>query len=68
MLNSYTLVTGDENKTLSQWKIEGDELILIFKKENANNNSINVVFNLGNGHFVSGSNNKIIKIWNSFSI
>ncbi len=63
MLNSYTFITGDENKTLRQWKIEGDNLILISKKENAHNDSINVVFNLGNGHIVSGSDVNTIKIW-----
>ena len=63
MLNSYTLIIGDKNKTLRQWKIEGDNLILIAKKENAHNNSINVIFNLGNGHIGSDSDGNTIKIW-----
>ena len=63
MLNSYILIIGDKNKTLRQWEIEGDNLILISKKENAHNNSINVIFNLLNGHIVSGSDDNTIKIW-----
>ena len=55
MLNSYTLITSEKDKTLRQCKIERDNLNLISKKENTHNNNINVIFNLGNGHIVSGN-------------
>ena len=55
MLNSYTLITSEKDKTLRQWKIERDNLNLISKKENTHNNNINVIFNLGNGNIVSGT-------------
>ena len=35
MLNKNTLLTGDYSYTLRQWKIEGDNLILVSKKEKA---------------------------------
>ena len=35
MLNENILLTGDYNKRIIQWKIEGDNLQLISKKENA---------------------------------
>ena len=34
-LNQNMLITGDDSKTLRQWKIEDDNLILVSKKENA---------------------------------
>ena len=63
MLNSNMIITVEGDKRLRQWKIEEDNLILISKKENAHNDMINVVFNLGNGHIVTGSWDGIIKIW-----
>ena len=43
LLNKGMLLTGDTEKTLRQWKIEGDNLILISKKENAHEKEINVL-------------------------
>ena len=63
MLNQNMLLTGDESNIIRQWRIEGDNLILVSKKENAHNDSIRVLLNLGNGHIASGSNDKTIKIW-----
>jgi WD40 repeat protein len=57
------LLTGDGAKTIRQWKIEGDNLILVSKKENAHDGWINVLLNLGNGFIASGSNDYSIKIW-----
>ena len=57
------LLTGDYSKVIRQWKIEGDNLILFSSKENAHNKDINVLLNLGEGHIVSGSDDKTIKIW-----
>ena len=42
------LLTGDSNKRILIWKIEGDNLRLISKKENAHDNSIFTLLKLGN--------------------
>ena len=57
------LLTGDESKIIRQWRIEGDNLILISKKENAHYDGIYDLLNLGNGHIASSSFDKTIKIW-----
>ena len=48
---------------MRQWRIEGDNLILVSKKEKAHDSRINVVLNIGNGLIASGSDDKTIKIW-----
>ena len=63
MLNQNMLLTGDALGKLKQWKIEGDNLILISTKEKAHNDDINALLNLGDGHIVSCSNDETIKIW-----
>ena len=63
MVNKNMLLTGDESKVLRQWKIEGDNLILVSKKEKEHDGTINVLLNIGNGYIASGSNDKVIKIW-----
>ena len=63
MLNENMLLTGDYSKIIRQWKIEEDNLILVSKKENAHDNYINVLLNIGNGFIASGSNDNTIKIW-----
>ena len=65
MLNKNMLLTGDNSSscTLRQWKIEGDNLILVSKKEKAHDSCINVLLNIGNGFIASGSDDKTIKIW-----
>ena len=45
MLNKNMLLTRDCSNTLRQWKIEGDNLIFISKKENAHNDLIIVLLN-----------------------
>ena len=62
-INENTLFTGERNLSIRQWKIEEDNLILVSKKDNAHNGDINTLVNLGNGHFASGSDGGIIKIW-----
>ena len=57
------LLTGDASYTLRQWKIEGDNLILVSKKEKAHGNNINVLLNMENGFIASGSRDNTIKIW-----
>ena len=63
MLNKNILLTGDGKGIIKEWKIEEDNLLLISKKENAHNNSIFTLLNIGNGHIASGSGDNSIKIW-----
>ena len=63
MLNQNMLLTGDCANIIRQWRIEGDNLILVSKKEKAHDLDINVLLNLGNGHIASGSFDMTIKIW-----
>ena len=63
MLNENMLLTGDENKRIIQWKIVGDNLQLISKKENAHESVICTLSKIGNGLIISGSYDKIVKIW-----
>ena len=63
MLNKNMLLTGDYVNNIRQWRIEGDNLILISKKEKAHDYGITNLLNLGNGHIASGSFDKTIKIW-----
>ena len=62
-INENILFTGERNHSIRQWKIEEDNLILVSKKDNAHDGDINTLVNLGNGHFASGSDGGIIKIW-----
>ena len=55
ILNKNTILTGDYNKKIKQWKIEGDNLKLISIKENAHENGITTLIKIGNGHILSGS-------------
>ena len=57
------LLTGDESNIIRQWRIEGDNLILISKKEQVHDGTICDLLNLGNGHIASCSDDKTIKIW-----
>ena len=63
LLNKDMLLTGDYSETIRQWKIEGDNLILISKKEKTHDSDINVLLNMGNGFIASGSDDSSIKIW-----
>ena len=63
MLNQNMLLTGDDEGIIRQWRIEGDKLFLLSKKEKAHNDSITGLLNLRNGHIASGSWDKTIKIW-----
>ena len=63
ILNQNMLLTGDESKIIRQWKIEGDNLILISKKEEVHDYGIFGLLNLGNGHIASCSWDKTLKIW-----
>ena len=63
MLSENMLLTGDLNKRIIQWKIEGDNLQLISKKENAHEYSIITLSKIGNGLIISGSGDNFVKIW-----
>ena len=63
ILKQNKLLTGDQSKIIRQWRIEGDNLILISKKEKAHDGSIYGLLNLGNGHIASCSEDMTIKIW-----
>ena len=63
MLNKNMLLTGDCKKVIKQWKIEGDNLIMISKKEKVHDDEINFLINIGNGIIASGSDDMTIKIW-----
>ena len=62
MLNENMLLTGDWEEKIKQWKIEGDNLILISQKEKTHGADINVLMNSGDGHIISGADD-IINIW-----
>ena len=57
------LLTGDGKGIIRQWKIVENNLILKSIKENAHNNIIYSLINIGDGKIASGSFDKSIKIW-----
>ena len=63
MLNQNMLLTGDWENIIRQWRIEGDNLILVSKKEKVYDSWITVFLNLGNVHIASCSSDLTIKIW-----
>ena len=63
ILNQNMILAGDNEENIIQWKIDGDNLILVSKKEKAHNYDINVLLNLRNGHIACGFNGGLIQIW-----
>ena len=63
LFNENILLTGDRKYTIREWRIEGDNLICISKKEKAHDGDINYLLNLKNGHIASGSDGGTVKIW-----
>ena len=63
MINENQLLTGDGNHKIKQWKIEGDNLILISTKENAHNNDIYTILKIGDNHILTGDYSGEEKIW-----
>ena len=63
LINKNTILTGDDDKKIRQWGIEGNVLKLIATKENAHNREITVLLKLGDGLILSGANDGEIKIW-----
>ena len=63
LLTNDMLLTVDNNKKIIQWKIVGDNLVKISKKEKANENSIGIVLKIGNGLIITGDDSGFIKVW-----
>jgi len=63
LLTNDMLLTVDNNKKIIQWKIEGDNLVMISKKEKANEDCIGIVSKIGNGLIITGDDSGFIKIW-----
>ena len=63
MLNENIILTGDNESTIREWKIEGGNLILISQKRKAHNDWILTLLNIGNRYIASGSFDTLIKIW-----
>jgi len=63
LLNEHQLLTVDNNKKIIQWRIEGDNLVLISKKENAHESSIGACLKIDNNHILTGDDGGFIKIW-----
>ena len=57
------ILTCDDNHKIIQWKIDGDNLRLIGKKENAHDTYIRTIKKIGNGLIMSGDYNGEVKIW-----
>ena len=68
ILNENQLLTCDDNKNIIQWKIIGDNLILISKIENAYDTAIFTLLKIGDDHILSGGNHGYIKIWLNLKI
>ena len=63
MLNTNTIIIGDNNGTLREYIIEGDNLKLFSKKGKADNDTIYTILNLSNNQFATGFGDNTIKIW-----
>lgn len=62
-LNENMFLIGDNYGAITQWKIEGDNIILISKKGYAHEKNIYSLIKVGEGHIASGSYDRLIKIW-----
>ena len=63
LITNDMILTCDYNHKIIQWKIDGDNLRLIGKKENAHDTSIRTIKKIGNGLIMSGDDNGEVKIW-----
>ena len=63
LLTNNMLLTVDNNKNIIQWKIEGDNLVMISRKEKACEYSIGTILKIGNGLIITGDDDGFIKIW-----
>ena len=63
ILNENMILTGDWEEKIKQWKIEGNNLILVSNKEKTHENDINFLLNLDNKLIVSASDDNTIRVW-----
>ena len=63
LLNEKIILTGDNNGIMNQFRIEGDNLIFVSKKEKTHNSYISSLLYLGNNKLASGSGDSKIRIW-----
>ena len=63
LLNKDTILTGDENKRIIQWKIGDNNLSMISIKENAHDEMIFTLLKIGSSHLLSGGSDNLAKIW-----
>ena len=63
LITNDMILTCDCNHKIIQWKIDGDNLRLIGKKENAHDTNIYTIKKIGNGLIMSGDDNGEVKIW-----
>ena len=63
LITNDMILTCDCNHKIIQWKIDGDNLRLIGKKENAHDTYIYTIKKIGNGLIMSGDYNGEVKIW-----
>ena len=63
LLNKNILLTVGQKKGIIQWKIEDDNIKKISKKENAHEDKIYTLLKLESGLILSGSRDKLVKIW-----
>ena len=63
LLTENIILTSDYNHKIIQWKIQGDNLTLISKKENAHDTCIYTLKKIGNGLIMTGDYNGEVKIW-----
>ena len=63
MLNKNTLLTGDSCDNLKQWRIDGDNLILISSERHAHKKAIWALIKLEDGLILSGSYDGEIRLW-----
>ena len=67
MLDEIIFLTGDNNGSIIQWKIEGNNIIKISIKEKAHSDNIYTLIKMENGLIASGSCDKSIKIWQNLN-
>ena len=63
LLTENIILSVDDKYKIIQWKIEGNNLRLIPKKDNAHDSSIRIIKKLENGLIISGDSAGILKIW-----
>ena len=61
-LNNTTLLSGNDNGEIVQWKIDGNNLYFLDKKEKAHKNCIRDIIRFNNS-IISCSDDCLIKIW-----